>query len=328
MKNAKSKKIKSTLFRKSLFGWIAVGAVIAFVCGAAAIMADEEELIGVGIVALAVSLIIGIIVGSNVSSKFANKLKRLESIASIPFDEDELQYLDSKKTIALGQDWLMINQEKKINLLPKEGIVSVDSHNERKPGMKKLWLHAVGVNKESIFGQYEACEPDILDTVAEWLKNSYTALGGVTVVPGGAAPAGMMTAMQAAAAPAAGAAALMAETVSSAAAPAAAPQPQAAPVSPLAAEAMAPAAVQEPVPAPAAQVAPQPQLAPVSPFAAETAAAAPVQEPAPAAPAAPQPQAAPVQEPVRTVAPGECPHCFGPNDPSAEVCQWCGSRLK
>ena len=105
MKNAKSKKIKSTLFRKSLFGWIAVGAVIAFVCGAAAIMADEEELIGVGIVALAVSLIIGIIVGSNVSSKFANKLKRLESIASIPFDEDELQYLDSKKTIALGQDW-------------------------------------------------------------------------------------------------------------------------------------------------------------------------------------------------------------------------------
>lgn len=114
MKNVKSKKIKSTLFRKGLFGWIAAGAVIAFALGIAAIMLDEEEILVFGILALIVCLVIGIIIGSSMSSKFAAKLKRLEQIAAIPFDEDQLQYLDSKKTIALGEDWLMINQEKKI----------------------------------------------------------------------------------------------------------------------------------------------------------------------------------------------------------------------
>ena len=112
MKNVKSKKIKSTLFRKGLFGWIAAGAVIAFALGIAAIMLDEEEILVFGILALIVCLVIGIIIGSSMSSKFAAKLKRLEQIAAIPFDEDQLQYLDSKKTIALGEDWLMINQEK------------------------------------------------------------------------------------------------------------------------------------------------------------------------------------------------------------------------
>ena len=282
MKNAKSKKIKSTLFRKGLFGWIVAGTVIAFVFGLAAIMYDEEEIIVFGIGALIVCLVIGIIVGSSISSKFAAKLKRLEQISAIPFDEDQLQYLDSKKTIALGEDWLMINQEKKINLLPKEGIVSIDSHNERKPGMKKLWIHLTGVNKESIFGLYEACQPDILDVVGKWLGKPQ------------AAPAGMVV-VQNTAAPAAGAAALMAETASSAAAPAAsfvaAAQPQAAPVSPLAAETMASAVDQKPAPEP------------------ET-------------------PAAPVMEPVKVSSSAECPHCFGPNDPSAEVCQWCGSRIK
>lgn len=282
MKNVKSKKIKSTLFRKGLFGWIAAGAVIAFALGIAAIMLDEEEILVFGILALIVCLVIGIIIGSSMSSKFAAKLKRLEQIAAIPFDEDQLQYLDSKKTIALGEDWLMINQEKKINLLPKEGIVSIDSHNERKPGMKKLWIHLTGVNKESIFGLYEACQPDILDVVAEWL-------GKPQAVPAG------MTVMQNAAAPATGAAALMAETVSSAAAPTA----------PLAAAA-------------------QPQAAPVSPLASETMKSAVVETPAPS----PETPAAPVKEPVKVPSSAECPHCFGPNDPSAEVCQWCGSRLK
>ena len=294
MKNVNSKKIRSTLFRKSLFGWIAVGAGIAFLLGLAAIAADEEELIGAGIVALVIFAIIGAIVGNSVSSKFAAKLKKLEQVAAIPFDNDQLQYLDSKKTIALGQDWLMIHQDKKFNLLPKEGIVSVDSHNERKPEMVKLWMHVTGINRESIFGQYEACQPDILDVVAQWLGNTQAVPAGMTVMPGTAAPAGM-TVLHDATAPAAGAAALMAETVSSAAAPAAsfaaAAQAQAAPASPLASETMASAAVQKPAPAP------------------ET-------------------PAAPVKEPVRVPAPGECPHCFGPNDPSAEVCQWCGSRIK
>ncbi len=283
MKKGNSKKIRSRLFRESLFGWTAAGAIIAFLFGLAAIGLDEEEMLLIGIVLFIVCVIIGIIIGSNRSAKFASKLKRLESIAAIPYDEDELQYLDSKKKIALGQDWLMVQEEKKINLLPKEGIASIDSHNERKPGMKKLWIHVAGVNRESFFGQYEACQPDILDVVAEWLGQAPTVPGGVAVHPASPAPA-------VSAAPAAGAAALMAETA-------------------------APAAI---------TAVPQPQTEPVSPFAPETMASESVQDPTPA-PAAP---AVPEEAAVKTPAPGECPHCFGPNDPSAEVCQWCGSKLK
>jgi hypothetical protein len=60
-------------------------------------------------------------------------------------------------------------------------------------------------------------------------------------------------------------------------------------------------------------------------------AAAPVIPPASPAPVPPsEPPAAAMKnaEPaVKKIPAGTCPFCFGPNDPAAEFCQWCGSKL-
>ncbi len=48
-------------------------------------------------------------------------------------------------------------------------------------------------------------------------------------------------------------------------------------------------------------------------------------EPEPSQQEAPQKE---VQEEAPAVWDGTCPHCLGPNDPEAEVCQWCGEKLE
>ena len=249
MNKLNSKRIRSFVFRNRLFFWIGVGAVCACLLMAEGIALGsfyyETELIFVG---LAVMTLIGFVIAalisasrasSNVNRQIQNGMKD----ALIPLDEDVLEPLNREKNVYLGREWILIRDEGKVRLLPRNRIRSVDSHTARKEGMVKVWIHLLTTGGESLYAQYKVCEPDVLAVVSKWLNAGTAAPSYAAASLAPAAPIPASAAM---------AAAPVAPTPAPAPAPAPAPTPAPAPAAPAApapsAEAPAPKAAKNTCP--------------------------------------------------------------------------------
>ena len=169
MKN-NSQKIRSHLFMRKFTGWLLAGAVIAVMIISPGLFAFDSILyVTVGLIVIAVIvflvfLVIGVIAGKRAENKL------IKAINTNQFDQDTLQPLEKNHKAYLGDNWLVVQDNNNgYHILNKEMIRSADSHMARKEGMKKLWMHLQKTDGSDIYVLYEACQPDVLETVQNWL---------------------------------------------------------------------------------------------------------------------------------------------------------------
>ncbi len=211
----------------------------------------------------AVCVIVAVFLGWLKANRFRSAVSAQEKGGVGSFDAEVMRPITTDGTAWISDNWILLSHDGQYIPLNRAHIVSCDGVNERREGMKKLWLGIVTDKGERPAVLYAACEPDALAVVNRWLGNA--------AVQAENDPFGFRSA----------------ESTSPSVPPmtSASAQPAAAPVIP-----------------------------PASP------APVPPSEP----PAAAVKNAGPA---VKKIPTGTCPFCFGPNDPAAEFCQWCGSKL-
>ena len=284
MKKKNTSAITGKLMRKAALTAMIPGGVLAALLSLLGLTygysANLVPILSTALGLFVVCVLIGLFFGWLKANRFKSAVKTQEKGGIGTFDEDVLKPITTDNTAWMGDNWILLCDDGQYIPLNRAHIVSCDGVNERREGMKKLWLGIATDKGERPAVLYAACEPDALAVVSRWLGSQPAA----PLSPFGADSASSP----------------IAESIAAAHAAAPAVPPAVPPVSP----------------APAQPVV-NPAVPPVSP--ASPAAVPPKEEPASPAPAVP---------PVRTIPAGTCPFCFGPNDPSTEVCQWCGSKLK
>ena len=246
------------------------------------------------LILFALIVILSLIPGWIKASKFKNALKVQAKDGIGAFDDEVLKPITADSTAWLGENWVLLFHDGKYIPVNRAHIISADSINERKEGMKKLWMRLTTNLNETPSVCYAACEPDALAVVTQWLR------------PAPEKPSGIDLSMPS-------------SSVTSA--PASQPDPAGLPnPEPAVPSASAPETKPADLPNPEPVVIPAPviELPHGDPAGDE-----PIADRAVTEPVAAEPVTAPKPLPA-----GSCPFCFGPNEPGAEVCQWCGCRMK
>ena len=155
------------------------GITAALILLALMVTGERYYLSGVFLTVIAIFLafvIFGLIRGWFSANKFKNLVKAQEKGGFGKFDEDTLRPITTDSTAWLGEYWLLMSDGLKFLPYNKAHIASCNAVNERKDGMKKLWLGLVTDRGEKPAILYAACEPDTLAVVENWL-------GGPAVQP-------------------------------------------------------------------------------------------------------------------------------------------------
>lgn len=114
-------------------------------------------------------VLLGLFIGWIRSNGFKTAVKNQEKNGIGRFDDEILRPITSDAAAWLGDHWLLMFDGQKYYPYNKSHIVSCNAVNERKEGMKKLWLGLVTDQGEKPAVIYAACEPDTLAVVGRWL---------------------------------------------------------------------------------------------------------------------------------------------------------------
>ena len=270
--------ITGRIMQNALMRGILIGAVFSAAMFAVFLFSTDNYIFSSALqrtlILFVLIVILSLIPGWIKASKFKNALKVQAKDGIGAFDDEVLKPITADSAAWLGDNWVLLFHDGKYIPVNRAHIISADGINERKEGMKKLWMRLTTNLNEAPSVCYAACEPDALAIVTQWLR------------PVPEKPSGIDLSKPAYSVPSA-------------------PAPESNPAD-------------LPDPEPAATPAPVIDTPHADPAGDE-----PIGGKAVTEPSAGEPVTAPKPLPA-----GSCPFCFGPNEPGAEVCQWCGSRLK
>lgn len=117
-----------------------------------------------------ICVLVAVFLGWLKANRFKTAVANQEKDGTGRFDEDVLRPITADGTAWLGGQWLLLHDEGTYTPLNRAHIVSCDGINERREGMKKLWLGIVTDKGERPAVLYGACEPDALAVVSRWLQ--------------------------------------------------------------------------------------------------------------------------------------------------------------